>query len=75
MVLFAVELHQRRVEVLAHVGHDPMASVEYWAGESATAIFGDKYQMHMEIPNCASPSANIDIFFPSWCHRPMVHCP
>ena len=49
MVLFSVELGQRRPEVRTHLRHDVFAPFEHFSVEHAVPIRGDDHQVNLEI--------------------------
>lgn len=68
MVIFAVELHQLRLEVGAYGGKDAAQVIDHFFGEYATSIFSHKDQMNVHVKNTVSTVSNIVVFL----HRPSI---
>ena len=64
MVYLPIELGQGRPEVRADLRHDLFAPVEHLRVEHATAIFGDEYQMDVQVVDDAATTPNIRVRFP-----------
>ena len=62
MVVLAVELHQRCLEVGAYAGKDGTQVVEHVLRKDATPVFCDEDQMDMKREYAMSAPANIIVF-------------
>jgi len=66
VVLFAVELDQVGLEVLAHLPHDLFAAGQHLVVEDVPPVLGDEHQVCMQVVDDVTAAPYIGVRFPAW---------
>ena len=68
VVMFAVELHQFSLKVLADAGQDGVHGLQVLLPEHIAPVLGNEYQMHMQYKDTVSAVSQIAIYLAWTCH-------